>query len=105
MQIKCDRCGAVADAVTPETHQDGAIEYTFFRCPDCGTVYPVCATDSALRADIAEYSRMRNLIRVQPVKEAFIRRAEALKQKNMKRSKGLMVQHALALFSSPEPAE
>ena len=105
MQIKCDRCGAVAEAVTPETHRDGDIEYTFFRCPDCGTVYPVCATDSALRADIAEYSRMRNLIRVQPVKEAFIRRTEALKQKNMKRSKELMEQHPLVLFSSSEPAE
>ncbi len=105
MEIKCDRCGAVADIVTPETHQDGDIEYTFFRCPDCDAVYPICATDSALRADIAEYTRMRNLIRVQPVKEAFIRRAEALKQKNMNRSKELMEQHPLVLFSSPEPAE
>ena len=105
MQIKCDRCGAVAETVTPETHQDGDIEYTFFRCPDCGTVYPVCATDSALRADIAEYSRMRSLIRVKPVKEEFIRRAEALKQKNMKRSQELMEQYPLAPFLQPEPAE
>ena len=29
MEIKCDRCGAVAEAVTPETHQDGDIEYTY----------------------------------------------------------------------------
>ncbi len=48
----------------PETYLEGDIEFTFFRYPECGEVYPVCATDSALRADIAEYTRMRNLIRV-----------------------------------------
>jgi len=105
MQIKCDKCAAVSESITPETCQDGDIEYTYFRCPDCGAVYPVCATDSALRSDIAEYSRMRNLIRVKPVKEEFIRRAEALKQKNMKRSQELMEQYPLASFLQPEPAE
>ena len=69
MQIKCDKCSAVSDSITPETYLEGDIEFTFFRCPACGEVYPVCATDSALRADIAEYTRMRNLIRMKPVKE------------------------------------
>jgi uncharacterized Zn finger protein len=78
MQIKCDKCSAVSESVVPETYLEGDIEFTFFRCPECGEVYPVCATDSALHADIAEYTRMRNLIQVNPVKE-FIRRAEALK--------------------------
>ena len=98
MQIKCDKCSAVSDSVTPETYLEGDIEFTFFRCPACGEVYPVCATDSALRADIAEYTRMRNLIRVKPVKESYIRRAEALKQKNLKRSQELMETHPLLLF-------
>ena len=39
MEIKCDKCGAVAETVTPETAKDGEIEYTFFRCPACGEVY------------------------------------------------------------------
>lgn len=105
MQIKCDKCAAVSDTVMPETFQDGDIEFTFFRCPDCGEVYPVCATDSALRTDIAEYRRMRELIRTKPVTEAFIRQAEALKQKNIKRTQELMERHPLAPFLRPSAAE
>ena len=104
MQIKCDKCSAVSEAVMPETYLEGDIEFTFFRCPECGEVYPVCATDSALRADIAEYTRMRNLIRVKPVKEDFIRKAEALKEKNIKRTRELMEQHPLAPFLQPDVA-
>lgn len=98
MQIKCDKCSAISESIMPETRKKGDIEHAFFRCPACGAVYPVAATDPALRADIAEYARMRNLIRLKPVKESFIRRAEALKQKNMKRSRELMEQHPLAPF-------
>ena len=98
MQIKCDKCSAVSESIMPETYLEGDIEFTFFRCPECGEVYPVGATDSALRADIAEYTRMRNLIRVKAVKESFIRRAEALKQKNLKRSQELMETHPLAPY-------
>ena len=67
MQIKCDKCGAVAETVKPETAKDGEIEYTFFRCPACGGVYPIATTDDALRKSIAEYERRRRLIRVKPV--------------------------------------
>ena len=98
MQIKCDKCSAVSETVMPETYLEGDIEFTFFRCPECGEVYPVCVTDSALRADIAEYTRMRNVIRVKPVTESFIRKAEDLKQKNLKRTRELMAEHPLAPF-------
>ena len=105
MQIKCDKCSAVSDSITPETYLEGDIEFTFFRCQACGEVYPVCATDSALRADIAEYSRLRNVIRVKPVTEAFIRKAEDLKLKNLKRTRELMTEHPLAPFLQPGAAE
>lgn len=105
MQIKCDKCSAVSETVMPETYLEGGIEFTFFRCPECGVVYPVCATDSALRADIAKYSRMRDVIRIKPVTEQFIRKAEALKKKNIKRSRELMEQHPLAPFLQPATAE
>ena len=59
MQIKCDKCSAVSESIMPETYLEGDIEFTFFRCPECGEVYPVCATGSALREDIAEYIWMR----------------------------------------------
>ena len=40
MQIKCDKCSAVSDSITPETYLENDIEFTFFRCPACGEVYP-----------------------------------------------------------------
>ena len=109
MEIKCDNCGAVAETIMPETVKDGDTEYTFFCCPDCGAVYPISATDTALRTNdtalrtnIAEYSRRRQLIRVKPVTEQFLRETEALKQENLKRCKELMEQHPLALFLMEE---
>lgn len=103
MEIRCDRCGAAVAAIQPETVRDGEIEYTFFRCPGCGEAYPVCATDAALRKSIAKYSRMRQTIRLEPVKEDFIRRTEALKKKNLERAGELMGQHPLALFLLGRP--
>ena len=105
MQIKCDKCSAESESIMPETYLEDDIEFTFFRCPACGEVYTVCVTDSALRAEIAEYSRMRSLIRSKPVEESFIRRAEALKQKNLKRTRELMERHPLAPFLQPIEAE
>ena len=103
MQVKCDKCGAVAETVMPETAREGDIEHTFFRCSDCNAVYPISATDTALRTNIAEYSRRRQLIRVKPVTEQFLRETEALKQENLKRCKELMEQHPLALFIEAHP--
>ena len=105
MKINCDNCGAVAETVKPESVRDGDSEHTFFRCPECGAVYPISATDTALRADITEYSRRRQLIRVKPVTEQFLRETDALKQENLKRCKELMEQHPLALFLQSEKAE
>ena len=105
MEIRCDKCGAEAETLMPETVADGDIEHTFFLCPVCGAVYPIAATDAGLRAKIAEYSQRRQLIRIKPVKESFIRDTEALKQENLKRCKELMDLHPLALFLRPETAE
>ena len=103
MEIKCDHCGVVAETIMPETVKDCEVEHTFFRCSDCGAVYPISATDTALRTNIAEYSRRRQLIRVKPVTEQFLRETEALKQENLKRCKELMEQHSLALFLEAHP--
>jgi len=98
MQIKCDKCGAVAETIMPETARDDDIEHTFFRCPDCREVYPIAATDDALRKSSAAYDRRRQLIRIKSVTEQFLQDTEALKQDNLKRCKELMEQHPLASF-------
>ena len=54
MQIICEKCNAEIHP-QQETIRDGEIEHTFFRCPECGALYPVCATDEALRENIASY--------------------------------------------------
>ena len=105
LQIRCEKCSAVSDAAMPETYLEGDVELTFLRCPSCGEVYPVCATDSRLREDIAEYKEMRSLIRHRLVGDSFLRKAEALKQKNMQRSRELMERHPLASFFQPIAAE
>jgi len=97
MQIICDKCKAEIHP-QPETLRDGEIEHTFFRCPECGVVYPVCVTDEALRKDIAGYNRMRLLIQEQRCTEKFLRNAEALKQKNRKRTRELMEQYLSVPF-------
>lgn len=81
MEIKCDHCGVVAETIMPETVKDGEVEHTFFRCPDCGVLYPISATDTMLRVAIAEYSRRRQMIRIKSATEIFLRETEALKHR------------------------
>jgi predicted RNA-binding Zn-ribbon protein involved in translation (DUF1610 family) len=104
MQIICDKCKAEIQP-QPEALRDSEIEYTFFRCPECGEVYPVCVTDEALRKRIAGYNRMRLLIQKQRCTEKFLRNAEALKQKNRKRTRELMEQYPSVPFLQPTEAE
>ena len=104
MQIICDKCKAEIHP-QPETLRDGEIEYTFFRCPECGEVYPVCVTDEALRKRIAGYNRMRLLIQKQRCTEKYLRNAEALKQKNRNRTRELMEQYPSVPFLQPTEVE
>lgn len=48
MQIICDKCKAEIQP-QPEALRDSEIEYTFFRCPECGEVYPVWRSISEQR--------------------------------------------------------
>ena len=105
MEIKCDKCGAVTKTLAPDTTRDGEIEYTFFRCSECGAVYPIAATDDELRRRIGEYNHRRQLIRVKPVTEQFLRDTERIKQENINRNRELMELHPLALFLQPKQAE
>ena len=95
MQIKCDKCGTVAESIMPETAKDGEIEHTFFRCLTCGEVYPIAVTDDALRKNIADYNRRRQVIQMKSVTEQFIHDAQALKHESVKRCKELMEQYKI----------
>ena len=72
MQIKCDKCASVTESVIPESVTDGDIEHYFFRCQSCGAVYPISATDTALRESIANFREMRKMIKTSVVTDDFI---------------------------------
>ena len=95
MQIICDKC-KVEIHPQPETLRDGEIEHSYFRCPKCGTAYPIAVTDAALRDDIARYNRMKEIIKAMPQSKRFLRKAAKLKEHNMKRCRELMEQYPLA---------
>ena len=95
MQIICDKCKAEVHP-QPETLWDGEIEHTYFRCPECGAVYPIAVTDAALRDDIVRYERMRAIINAMPQSKRFLRKTAELKEHNMKRCRELMERYPLA---------
>jgi uncharacterized C2H2 Zn-finger protein len=95
MQIICDKCKAEIHP-QPETFRDGEIEHIFFRCPECGEVYHLCATDEALRKSVMEYDRLAGMNRKKRRSEQFLRKAAELKEKNIKRCRELMEQYPLA---------
>ena len=104
MHIICNRCKAEIHP-RQETVQDGEIIYSFFRCPECGAVYPVAVTDVPLRKDIEAYVRMNKLVEVKRPTEQFLREAGELKQRNIKRCRELMEQYPLAPLLTAETAE
>ena len=95
MQIICDKCKAEIHP-QPETLRDGEIEHTFFRCPKCGSTYPIAVTDTALRDDIVRYNRMKEIIKARPQSRRFLRKTAGLKEHNMKRCRELMEHYPLA---------
>lgn len=104
MQIICDKCKAEIHP-QPETIRNGEIEHIFFRCPECGESYHLCAMDKALRKSVMDYNRMAEMNRKKRRSEQFLRKAAELKEKNIKRCRELMEQYPLAPLLQPTAAE
>ena len=96
MEIICDRCGAVIPDPEWKTARDGDIEHTYFLCPSCGETYRAGTTDGRLRGDIVKYTRMAARLKKGNCSEQFHRRAQKLKEENVKRSRELAEAHPLA---------
>ena len=97
MEIVCDQCKNTLSA-SPALIRDGEMEFTFLRCESCGAVYLLSVTDEALRTDILRYARRRKTIAAGHVSARFIRNAEALKQRNIERTRELMAQYPSVPF-------
>lgn len=96
MEIICDKCGETVLSPEWKMIRDGDIEHTYFTCDACGAAYPVCATDGSLRRDIGKYRHMAARIRKGKCTESFHRRAQELKEANIRRSRELTRQHPMA---------
>ena len=98
MEIICDRCGAVVPHPEWKTARDGEIEHTYILCPSCGEPYRAGTTDGKLRRNIKKYSEMAARIKRGKCTEQFHRRAQKLKEENVKRSRELADAYPLAML-------
>ena len=53
--IVCDKCHKSIGKTKPSYKKVGEIEYRYWRCRHCSTVYVISATDAELRKKIQEY--------------------------------------------------
>lgn len=96
MEMICDKCGSVIPEPEWKTIRDGEIEHTYFLCPSCGEPYRISTTDSRLRRNIEKYTEMAARLKKGKCTEQFHRRVQKLKEENLKRSRELAAEHALA---------
>lgn len=52
--IVCDKCHKSIGKIKPSYKKVGEIEYRYWRCRHCSTVYVISATDAELRKKIQE---------------------------------------------------
>ena len=91
--VKCDKCGKEA-SFEPLYRREGDLELLFLKCPECGTEYLVCVTDSELRRNIETYEEMVKTIRTEKVTELFIEDTRLLYRENLERGRVLLDQYS-----------
>lgn len=91
---KCDNCGRNIN-IKPHTKTDAkGIEWKWFKCIRCGTVFVISATDEALRKDIAEYESLVTEVNKAPdVNEAKVQKAQELLKANIARSREIQAEN------------
>ena len=70
----CDKCGA-DNAFAPLTRREGAYEIGYTRCGGCGAETIAWVSDDALRAGVAKYAELAEIIARGGAGERLIRRA------------------------------
>ena len=80
--IVCDKCHKSIGKTKPSYKKVGEIEYRYWRCRHCSTVYVISATDAELRKKIQEYQEFVD---------------ELILQTNVERSREIKEQYPLTL--------
>lgn len=91
--VKCDNCSQNI-AVNPRYKKEGELEYRYFTCRRCKSVYVISVTDESLRENIKRYEKIIEATIVSP--EAA-QEAQLMLENNVKRSRELKAQYPLEL--------
>lgn len=95
--IVCDKCHKSIGKIKPSYKKVGEIEYRYWRCKHCGTVYVISATDAALRQKIQEYQEFVDSYKDKEMPQEEMQKAQLILQTNAERSREIKEQYPLAL--------
>lgn len=94
--VICDKCKRNIK-INLKTKKKGEIEYKYFCCKRCGTVYVSSATDAELRKDIEKYQSILAEYQGKDIPQEVRWQAQELLKSNVKRSKELKEKYPFEL--------
>lgn len=95
--IVCDKCHKSIGKIKPSYKKVGEIEYRYWRCRRCSTVYVISATDAELRKKIQEYQEFVDSYKDKEMPQEEMQKAQLILQTNVERSREIKEQHPLTL--------
>lgn len=95
--IVCDKCHKSIGKTKPSYKKVGEIEYRYWRCRHCSTVYVISATDAELRKKIQEYQEFIDEYKDKEMPQEEMQKAQLILQTNVERSREIKEQYPLTL--------
>jgi hypothetical protein len=95
--IVCDKCHKSIGKIKPSYKKVGEIEYRYWRCRHCSTVYVISATDAELRKKIQEYQEFVDNYKDKEMPQEEMQKAQLILQTNVERSREIKEQYPLTL--------
>ena len=95
--IVCDKCHKSIGKTKPSYKKVGEIEYRYWRCRHCSTVYVISATDAELRKKIQEYQEFVDEYKDKEMPQEEMQKAQLILQTNVERSREIKEQYPLKM--------
>lgn len=92
--VRCNTCGRNI-RINHRYKRVGELEYRYFGCKRCGSVYVISVTDEFLRHEIKRYQKL--LEGLQTVPPEISQEAQLILQNNVERSRELKERYPLEL--------
>ena len=81
--IVCDKCHKSIGKIKPSYKKVREIEYRYWRCRHCSTVYVISATDAELRKKIQEYQEFVDQYKDKEMPQEEMQKAQLILQTNV----------------------